>query len=315
MAQKIDTDLQIQKQVIEGETTDNANTATRVGQMFEDVIDSKFSRLDDAYDGVKGLRAGVTAPASLKDIVTTTLTLGAMVMFTDSTASNVVRIYELTNETTAESSPTVIRPNDYAGTTNERVWRLRVTADIDSDTGNSAWGAISGTLADQTDLQTALGLKANLASPTFTGTPAAPTASAADNSTKLATTAYVDNAVAGGGLYVLDLATPSTAGGTITLDFNNQVQRMFVGSASFATPKTIALSNDTNGLVLNLVLTLTNVAAVLTFPSTFTMLATEGGARWNDGAKTFTPAATGKHEFSATWDGTDWNMKATTTYL
>ncbi len=42
---------------------------------------------------------------------------------------------------------------------------------------------------------------APLASPTFTGTPTAPTPSANDNSTKLATTAYVDSAVsAGGGL-------------------------------------------------------------------------------------------------------------------
>lgn len=43
-----------------------------------------------------------------------------------------------------------------------------------------------------------LALKAPLASPTFTGTAAAPTPSAADNSTKIATTAYVEAAVAAG---------------------------------------------------------------------------------------------------------------------
>lgn len=43
--------------------------------------------------------------------------------------------------------------------------------------------------------QTALDLKANLASPTFTGSPLAPTQTAGDNSTKLATTAYVATAV------------------------------------------------------------------------------------------------------------------------
>lgn len=43
-----------------------------------------------------------------------------------------------------------------------------------------------------TATQTALDLKANLVSPTFTGTPTAPTPSANDNSTKIATTAYVD---------------------------------------------------------------------------------------------------------------------------
>ena len=36
--------------------------------------------------------------------------------------------------------------------------------------GSAAWGAITGTLSDQTDLQSALDLKAPLASPTFTGT-------------------------------------------------------------------------------------------------------------------------------------------------
>jgi hypothetical protein len=43
--------------------------------------------------------------------------------------------------------------------------------------------------------QTALDLKANLASPTFTGTPAAPTASAGTNTTQLATTAFVKAAI------------------------------------------------------------------------------------------------------------------------
>ena len=57
--------------------------------------------------------------------------------------------------------------------------------------GGATWGTISGTLTDQSDLTTALNLKAPLASPTFTGTPAAPTPTAADNSTKVATTAFV----------------------------------------------------------------------------------------------------------------------------
>jgi len=48
-------------------------------------------------------------------------------------------------------------------------------------------------------IDNALGLLAPLASPTFTGTPAAPTATQGDNSTTLATTAYVDTAVAGAG--------------------------------------------------------------------------------------------------------------------
>ncbi|MHA8067637.1 hypothetical protein V7S76_13275, partial [Aquirufa sp. ROCK2-A2] len=56
--------------------------------------------------------------------------------------------------------------------------------------------------ADTSSVNSALALKAPLASPTFTGTPTLPTGttavtqSAGDNSTKLATTFYVDRSVA-----------------------------------------------------------------------------------------------------------------------
>jgi hypothetical protein len=46
------------------------------------------------------------------------------------------------------------------------------------------------------NIATAVATKADLISPTFTGTPAAPTASAGDNSTQIATTAYADAAIA-----------------------------------------------------------------------------------------------------------------------
>lgn len=51
--------------------------------------------------------------------------------------------------------------------------------------------------------------KANIESPTFTGVPTAPTPSQGDNSTKLATTAYVDSAVSN---VDVDAATSSTLG-------------------------------------------------------------------------------------------------------
>lgn len=109
----------------------------------------------------------------------------------------------------------------------------------------------------------------------------------------------------------LALVTADTSGGTITLNFAMEKERLFVGSASFATAKDIALSNDDNALVFSLTVTLTNAAAVLTFPSTFTM--PNSDIRWNDSAHTFTITAgtVGKYVFVATWDGTDWNMEAT----
>ena len=74
-----------------------------------------------------------------------------------------------------------------------------VTVDVTDDvvtvtTGNlsALWGNITGTLANQTDLQAALDLKSPIASPTFTGTPASTTPTSSDNSTRIATTAFVN---------------------------------------------------------------------------------------------------------------------------
>lgn len=60
-----------------------------------------------------------------------------------------------------------------------------------NDTGSVSRGVIN---ANFTALNTD---KAELASPAFTGNPTAPTQASSDNSTKLATTAYVQTAVAG----------------------------------------------------------------------------------------------------------------------
>lgn len=57
------------------------------------------------------------------------------------------------------------------------------------------WGDIGGTLSSQTDLNNALAAKAPLSSPTFTGTPAAPTAAGGTNTTQLATTAFVQQEI------------------------------------------------------------------------------------------------------------------------
>ena len=57
------------------------------------------------------------------------------------------------------------------------------------------WGDIGGTLSSQTDLNTALGQKAPLASPALTGIPTAPTAADGTNTTQIGTTAFTTTAV------------------------------------------------------------------------------------------------------------------------
>jgi hypothetical protein len=72
----------------------------------------------------------------------------------------------------------------------------------------------AGEVLAAADLNDTFGAKANLASPTFTGTPAAPTAAAGTNTTQLATTAFARSA---GGL--VHIATESfTAVSSVSLN-------------------------------------------------------------------------------------------------
>lgn len=71
-----------------------------------------------------------------------------------------------------------------------------------------------------TATQTALNLKADLASPPLTGTPTAPTATAGTNTTQIATTAFVTTAVAGSSVFTkgyLSAEQTITSGGALTL--------------------------------------------------------------------------------------------------
>lgn len=56
------------------------------------------------------------------------------------------------------------------------------------------------TIANVTNLQSSLDAKANTVSPTFTGTPLAPTATIGTNTTQIATTAFVQSSLSGAGL-------------------------------------------------------------------------------------------------------------------
>lgn len=89
--------------------------------------DSVFFLIDDAYSGAKGVAPGINTIAGLKAIGTVSLSAtGLYVLFRDTGSANALRVYELVIGTDAESSPTIIRPSDYAASTNEKVWKLAV---------------------------------------------------------------------------------------------------------------------------------------------------------------------------------------------
>jgi hypothetical protein len=99
------------------------------------------------------------------------------------------------------------------------------------NSSNSTWENItnpSGYFESRVDTnETNIALKANIASPTFTGTPAAPTASAGTNTTQIATTAFVSTAVA-------NLVDSAPA----TLDTLNELAAALGDDANFSTTVT-----------------------------------------------------------------------------
>lgn len=92
----------------------------------EDIIDSSFNLIDDSLTGAAGTKSGATDETTLKDIGTIGIATGAHVVYRDTGAANVLRVYELVAGTNSESSPDIIRPDDYNASTNAKVWKLAV---------------------------------------------------------------------------------------------------------------------------------------------------------------------------------------------
>lgn len=65
----------------------------------------------------------IDTEAELRAITTASQSLGIAIGYKEQT-TNVFRFYELRAGTDADDSPNIIRPNDYAASTNERVWEL-----------------------------------------------------------------------------------------------------------------------------------------------------------------------------------------------
>lgn len=88
------------------------------------------------------------------------------------------------------------------------------------DTLNELAAALNDDASYATTITNALALKADLASPTFTGTPAAPTATAGTNTTQVATTAFVkaavDTAVGTGTITSTNIADGTIVNGDIS---------------------------------------------------------------------------------------------------
>jgi len=100
---------------------------------------------------------------------------------------------------------------------------VNTKADINGNASEafSATTANAGTnttqVATTAHVKAADDLKANIANPTFTGTPAAPTAGTTTNTTQLATTAFVQANTPAASSSVLGLVKASLSGTTLTI--------------------------------------------------------------------------------------------------
>lgn len=128
-------------------------------------------------------------------------------------------------------------------------WRPLVhTVDLEAVASSAVWGAITGSLAAQTDLSAALALLAPLASPALTGTPTAPTAAPATNTTQVATTAYVVAAVAAAPAETLAatlLAGNTTGARDVVVDGGQAVRGAAATTLSLVGPAGLSLAATT----------------------------------------------------------------------
>jgi hypothetical protein len=127
-----------------------ANNSTReiseedVRDFRQDVSDSFLNIPDQEYNGIKGIATGVSTQASLSNILTVNLSATAKihVLFRDIADGDSLKVYELVAGTDANSPPEVVRPIDYATTTNEKVWKLAVSGSVLTDgNGTTANGS------------------------------------------------------------------------------------------------------------------------------------------------------------------------------
>lgn len=105
--------------------------------------------------------------------------------------------------------------------------------------------------------------------------------------------------------FYLDAASIDTSGGTLTVNFASKAERLFYGSASFASAKAVALSNATNAKRFEFGFQVTNLAAKLTFPSGFLM----NDVNWEvSNPQEWEPPYLGKYIIKASLINADWFM-------
>lgn len=169
-AQITDATMVTSANVIKNATVPASNTATRIGQMFLDIVKNKSNKVY-TYTATGTDSYAITVDASI-----TSETSGQwyLVKFPNTnTTSSTLSINGRTGvaikksvavSLTAGDIPTnSVLPLAYDGT------NFQIIGGSSGGGGSASWGAISGTLSDQTDLQAAIDLKLSISN--IAGTP------------------------------------------------------------------------------------------------------------------------------------------------
>lgn len=97
-------------------------TPTRMRGFGQNSTDSHFNLLDDKYTGAGGLYLNITDTTGLKAVVTVGVSVNIVIFFASSGLA--LSAYKLIAGTDAESLPNIVRPTDYDGSSNQKVWKL-----------------------------------------------------------------------------------------------------------------------------------------------------------------------------------------------
>ena len=194
---------------------------------------------------VPGDRYLTTSTTSLTiNNATKTLTVGTGLSYTPT--QNITIAYDASNHMHGEvltynsgTGVMTVDVNHHTGSGTYAAWTVNVGGV--TPVTSTAWGAITGTLSAQVDLQGSLDLKAPLASPALTGTPTAPTASAATSTTQLATTAFVTTA----DNLKSNIASPTFTGTPAAPTATAGTNTTQIATTAFVTAAVPALATDT----------------------------------------------------------------------